>query len=390
METTLKEFGSSSGLRLGGTWTTLIVAQVALAVAGLPIAVAAFWGEHQRRDHDAGVRDRDRILPQRSRAIRSRQPGVDPETVSRATPRPGRRSCGPISSRASKRSRRSKTSRWREAFPATSRPRKSRSKERPRRRPVRHSATSTRCRAISSRRSASPLIAGRLSSGSGCAPARHVRWSSTRRSSGRCSAIAMRSAGAFATPRAARMDSRSVTAPRIAFMADVDTERWHEIVGVVGDLLHQPDRSGAGPTRACFMRSTPTADSRREAADQGARRRRHGIFGSAARDRDVARSVVATERVAVRRDGAAATARAAADGAGAVVDRDRGAVALRRRHLRADVVHGVAAPQGNRHPRGDGRRYAAQLLRGIFSAIGRAARHRRGTSARHSRCSPTC
>ena len=45
LETTLKDFGSSSGLRLGATWTTLIVAQVAFAVAGLPIAVAAFWGE---------------------------------------------------------------------------------------------------------------------------------------------------------------------------------------------------------------------------------------------------------------------------------------------------------------------------------------------------------
>ena len=45
MQTTLKEFGSSSGLRLGGTWTTLIVGQVALAVFGLPIAVASFWGE---------------------------------------------------------------------------------------------------------------------------------------------------------------------------------------------------------------------------------------------------------------------------------------------------------------------------------------------------------
>jgi putative ABC transport system permease protein len=45
MEITLKEFGSRSGLRLGGTWTALIVAQVALAVAGLPIAFAAFWGD---------------------------------------------------------------------------------------------------------------------------------------------------------------------------------------------------------------------------------------------------------------------------------------------------------------------------------------------------------
>jgi len=44
MEITLKEFGSRSGLRLGGTWTTLIIAQVALAVAGLPIAIGGFWG----------------------------------------------------------------------------------------------------------------------------------------------------------------------------------------------------------------------------------------------------------------------------------------------------------------------------------------------------------
>jgi hypothetical protein len=42
MEITLKEFGSRGGLRLGGTWTTLIVLQVALAVAGLPIAMASF------------------------------------------------------------------------------------------------------------------------------------------------------------------------------------------------------------------------------------------------------------------------------------------------------------------------------------------------------------
>ena len=44
MEITLKEFGSRSGLRLGGTWTTLIIAQVALAVAALPIAIGGFWG----------------------------------------------------------------------------------------------------------------------------------------------------------------------------------------------------------------------------------------------------------------------------------------------------------------------------------------------------------
>jgi len=39
---TLKETGASGGLRLGKTWTTLVVAQVALAVAGLPMAVSIF------------------------------------------------------------------------------------------------------------------------------------------------------------------------------------------------------------------------------------------------------------------------------------------------------------------------------------------------------------
>jgi putative ABC transport system permease protein len=43
MQTTLKEFGSRGGLRLGRTWTTMIIAQVAIAVAGLPIAVGGFW-----------------------------------------------------------------------------------------------------------------------------------------------------------------------------------------------------------------------------------------------------------------------------------------------------------------------------------------------------------
>ena len=45
MQITLREFGSSSGLRLGNTWTILIVAQVALTVAGLPMAVALFWDD---------------------------------------------------------------------------------------------------------------------------------------------------------------------------------------------------------------------------------------------------------------------------------------------------------------------------------------------------------
>ena len=45
VQNTLRELGGSSGLRLGRTWTALIVAQVALTVAGLPIAIASSWGE---------------------------------------------------------------------------------------------------------------------------------------------------------------------------------------------------------------------------------------------------------------------------------------------------------------------------------------------------------
>lgn len=42
---TLRELGGSSGMRLGPTWTTLIIAQVALTVAGLPMAISMGWGE---------------------------------------------------------------------------------------------------------------------------------------------------------------------------------------------------------------------------------------------------------------------------------------------------------------------------------------------------------
>src|SRR6185503_12888323 len=45
VQSALKYSGASDGLRLGRTWTALIVAQVAVAVAGLPMAVAIGWGE---------------------------------------------------------------------------------------------------------------------------------------------------------------------------------------------------------------------------------------------------------------------------------------------------------------------------------------------------------
>ena len=45
VQDTLRELGGSSGMRLGPTWTALIVVQVALTVAGLPIAISMGWGE---------------------------------------------------------------------------------------------------------------------------------------------------------------------------------------------------------------------------------------------------------------------------------------------------------------------------------------------------------
>jgi putative ABC transport system permease protein len=46
VQSTLRALGGQSGGRLGGTWTALIVAQVGIAVAGLPMAVVLF-GWHQ-------------------------------------------------------------------------------------------------------------------------------------------------------------------------------------------------------------------------------------------------------------------------------------------------------------------------------------------------------
>ena len=44
LPTALRSLGSRTGIRLGATWTALIVAQVALALAGLPSAMELAWG----------------------------------------------------------------------------------------------------------------------------------------------------------------------------------------------------------------------------------------------------------------------------------------------------------------------------------------------------------
>ncbi len=45
VQSTLRQLAGATGLRLGRTWTMLIVAQVALAVAGLPVALSMGWSE---------------------------------------------------------------------------------------------------------------------------------------------------------------------------------------------------------------------------------------------------------------------------------------------------------------------------------------------------------
>jgi hypothetical protein len=45
VQSTLRELSGSSGMRLGRTWTALVVAQVAFAVAALPMVVATGWSE---------------------------------------------------------------------------------------------------------------------------------------------------------------------------------------------------------------------------------------------------------------------------------------------------------------------------------------------------------
>ena len=45
LQTSLRQLGGGTGMRLGRTWTVLIVAQVAIAVAALPAAVSMGWSE---------------------------------------------------------------------------------------------------------------------------------------------------------------------------------------------------------------------------------------------------------------------------------------------------------------------------------------------------------
>jgi putative ABC transport system permease protein len=237
MQTTLKEFGSSSGLRLGGTWTTLIVAQVALAVFGLPLAVAAFWGEISAATTTLAFEPRPYLAATLAGETEP-PPGVDPETyradaaariaklrsdlvalveaealvedVTLARGMPGDEPAAQVEIEGT-------------ATPASSAP-------------------TVRFNEVSSDFFAAfgiPLITGRMLASADAASAARpvvVNQAFVRQVLGNRDAIGRRirySAG--------RQDGLALgESPENPFVAGVKTGHWHEIVGVVGDLYTNP------------------------------------------------------------------------------------------------------------------------------------------------------
>jgi predicted permease len=83
VEPTLRELSGSSGLRLGRTWTLLIVSQVALAVAALPIVLATTWSD--MRDSTTGPAfSVDRYVVTAITVDADPPPGLDATTANRA------------------------------------------------------------------------------------------------------------------------------------------------------------------------------------------------------------------------------------------------------------------------------------------------------------------
>ncbi len=83
LEVNLRALGGGTGLRLGPMWTSLIVAQVAVAVAILPVALYVVSevvrvGDHQRRIPGRAVRDCQSRSPSQASIMRrvEAEPGV--------------------------------------------------------------------------------------------------------------------------------------------------------------------------------------------------------------------------------------------------------------------------------------------------------------------------
>jgi putative ABC transport system permease protein len=76
---TLRELGGSTGIRLGATWTVLIVAQVALAVAGLPVIVSEGWREVRQATSAPTFRMEEYMAVRLSLDLEDPPPGVRPD-----------------------------------------------------------------------------------------------------------------------------------------------------------------------------------------------------------------------------------------------------------------------------------------------------------------------
>ena len=130
------------------------------------------------------------------------------------------------------------------------------------------------------------------------------------------------------------------------------TTTQYEIVGVVTDL--GTNTIAAGFDRSGHLSLAAELDAR-DGADSDARQRSVAVLITPSRPDLGARSHAAVADRDIQRDEAAADDWAPPDGARLLAgDRDR-AAAVGGRHLRNDVVHRIAAPQGNRHPGRDGR-----------------------------------
>jgi putative ABC transport system permease protein len=76
---TLRELGGSTGIRLGATWTVLIVAQVGLAVAGLPVIVSEGWREVRQATSAPTFRMEEYMAVRLSLDQEDPPPGVRPD-----------------------------------------------------------------------------------------------------------------------------------------------------------------------------------------------------------------------------------------------------------------------------------------------------------------------
>ena len=232
MQTTLKEFGSRGGPGLGATWTVLIILQVALAVAVLPIAIAAFWGEISAAQTRLTV-ETSQYLAATLTSDPEPPPGVDPETYRRDMAERTARLGAELVTRV-------------EAEPAVDAVAMARAM--PGDEPAAKidiegdvTGVTVRFNEVSSdffTALGTPVLAGRLLAAADSGSAGHpivVNHAFVRQVLGNRDAIGRR-----IRYTANREEGVALGEPETPTTAGVETGRWHEIVGVAGDLYTNP------------------------------------------------------------------------------------------------------------------------------------------------------